>query len=93
MYMSSVSRDGNFMRACLSMYFSAWTKPSAIDLSTEVWKSTYSDNLYPVIYPLRTNDNTEVDIICNKPTHNNVVQLASNQVIKHASSFLIVDLH
>ena len=31
------------------------------DLSTEVWQSTYSDNLHPVIYPLRTNDNTKVD--------------------------------
>ena len=30
--------------------------------SLSIWKNTYSNNLYPVIYPLRTNDNTEVDI-------------------------------
>ena len=49
------------MRACLRMYLQRGQSPQLEDLSTKVWKSTYSDNLHPVIYPLRTNGNTEVD--------------------------------
>ena len=141
MYMSSVSRDGNFMRACLSMYFTAWIS----NTFRKIYLLKYGKVLIPttfiqlfihsaqmtilrltrlrLIFKHRSLEFLEVQedhtlrfpvgflrsdndakplgpnvwcetalhlIICNKPTHNNVVQLASNQVIKHAhAEFLI----